>query len=300
MLLACSVTSAIARRCAPILADGVGRRSCSTSPPRRSCAAASPIRSAPSTSTSPAPRSCWPRQRPRRSVRTVLVGDQRQGLRQRRRRSTLRRERPAGWRRPVQRVEGGRRAVVSSWRHSFATADGTRAGHGAGRQRHRWRRPWLRDRLIPDLFRSLAADQPLVRAPSRRRVRPWQFVLEPLVGYLGLRPSRWRRRRRRRRPRSTSVRSWRAAGRSRALADGLIERCGDGIVEPVERDRRARGDAAAPRRVAGRAVARLAAAARSGDGARLDRRLVAGRARRRRLAELRARARSPATRSGSA
>lgn len=40
-----------------------------------------------------------------------------------------------------------------------------------------------RDRLLPDLFRALAAGVPVeVRNP--RAVRPWQFVLDPLYGYL--------------------------------------------------------------------------------------------------------------------
>jgi CDP-glucose 4,6-dehydratase len=42
---------------------------------------------------------------------------------------------------------------------------------------------WSRDRIIPDIIRSLAAGQPVtVRNP--RSVRPWQHVLEPLSGYL--------------------------------------------------------------------------------------------------------------------
>jgi CDP-glucose 4,6-dehydratase len=41
------------------------------------------------------------------------------------------------------------------------------------------------DRIIPDLINSLKKDQPLhVRNPSA--IRPWQHVLEPIVGYLKL------------------------------------------------------------------------------------------------------------------
>jgi CDP-glucose 4,6-dehydratase len=44
---------------------------------------------------------------------------------------------------------------------------------------------WTRDQLIPDLLRAFLAGQPcLIRSPSA--VRPWQFVLEPLRGYLML------------------------------------------------------------------------------------------------------------------
>ena len=49
---------------------------------------------------------------------------------------------------------------------------------------------WARDRLIPDCVRSLAAkDAVIVRNPDA--VRPWQYVLEPLSGYLWLGASLW-------------------------------------------------------------------------------------------------------------
>ena len=44
---------------------------------------------------------------------------------------------------------------------------------------------WSKDRLIPDIVRSLMANKPIViRNPNS--VRPWQHVLEPIVGYLSL------------------------------------------------------------------------------------------------------------------
>jgi CDP-glucose 4,6-dehydratase len=44
---------------------------------------------------------------------------------------------------------------------------------------------WARDRLIPDLMTGFAAGtKPLIRNP--RATRPWQFVLEPLHGYMQL------------------------------------------------------------------------------------------------------------------
>jgi CDP-glucose 4,6-dehydratase len=44
---------------------------------------------------------------------------------------------------------------------------------------------WSNDRLIPDFFRALARNQPLIiRSPNA--IRPWQHVLEPLSGYLKL------------------------------------------------------------------------------------------------------------------
>jgi len=42
-----------------------------------------------------------------------------------------------------------------------------------------------RDRLLPDLFRALASDQTL-RLRRPQAIRPWQFVLEPLAGYLDM------------------------------------------------------------------------------------------------------------------
>jgi CDP-glucose 4,6-dehydratase len=44
---------------------------------------------------------------------------------------------------------------------------------------------WTRDQLVPDLIRAFVAGQPcLIRNPCA--IRPWQFVLEPLRGYLML------------------------------------------------------------------------------------------------------------------
>jgi CDP-glucose 4,6-dehydratase len=44
---------------------------------------------------------------------------------------------------------------------------------------------WARDRLLPDCVRALTAGEPIpVRNPAA--VRPWQHVLDPLAGYLGL------------------------------------------------------------------------------------------------------------------
>lgn len=44
---------------------------------------------------------------------------------------------------------------------------------------------WAADRLIPDFFRSLHASESLqIRSPNA--IRPWQHVLEPILGYLML------------------------------------------------------------------------------------------------------------------
>lgn len=61
-------------------------------------------------------------------------------------------------------------------RHGVAIAS-ARAGNVVGGG------DWTCDQLIPDLMRAFLAGQPcLIRNPSA--IRPWQFVLEPLHGYL--------------------------------------------------------------------------------------------------------------------
>ena len=61
-------------------------------------------------------------------------------------------------------------------RHGIAIAS-ARAGNAVGGG------DWTNDQLIPDLMRAFLAGQPcLIRNPSA--IRPWQFVLEPLHGYL--------------------------------------------------------------------------------------------------------------------
>jgi CDP-glucose 4,6-dehydratase len=44
---------------------------------------------------------------------------------------------------------------------------------------------WARDRLVPDMIRAFMADEVVrIRYPSA--IRPWQHVLDPLLGYLNL------------------------------------------------------------------------------------------------------------------
>jgi CDP-glucose 4,6-dehydratase len=62
--------------------------------------------------------------------------------------------------------------------HGVALASG-RAGNVIGGG------DWAVDRLIPDMLRAIASEQPvLIRSPHS--IRPWQHVLEPLSGYLKL------------------------------------------------------------------------------------------------------------------
>ncbi len=44
---------------------------------------------------------------------------------------------------------------------------------------------WARDRILPDCIRSLMANQPIF-IRNKNAVRPWQHVIEPLMGYLAL------------------------------------------------------------------------------------------------------------------
>lgn len=79
--------------------------------------------------------------------------------------------------------------VVASYRKSFLMTSGvslasTRAGNVVGGG------DWAENRLLPDCIRSFAQDLPVVlRSPSS--VRPWQHVLEPIAGYLGLAEAQW-------------------------------------------------------------------------------------------------------------
>ncbi len=77
--------------------------------------------------------------------------------------------------------------VVSSFRNAFFPPEkyathqkavaSVRAGNVIGGG------DWNKDRIIPDIVRSLTAGQPVpVRNPNA--IRPWQHVLEPLGGYL--------------------------------------------------------------------------------------------------------------------
>ncbi len=78
--------------------------------------------------------------------------------------------------------------VVSSYRDSFfppsktghgVSLSSTRAGNVIGGG------DWATDRLLPDSARALLRGQKIV-IRNQRSVRPWQFVLDPLSGYLRL------------------------------------------------------------------------------------------------------------------
>ena len=98
-----------------------------------------------------------------------------------------REDEPMGGYDPYSNSKGCSELVVAAYRSSFfnpATYEthgvalaSARAGNVIGGG------DWAANRLVPDILRSLEAGQPVeIRNPNA--VRPWQHVLEPLVGYL--------------------------------------------------------------------------------------------------------------------
>lgn len=85
---------------------------------------------------------------------------------------------------PYSASKGCAELVTASYRSSFFNSGklrlaSARAGnvYGGG--------DWAKDRLIPDLIRAFnLRETAIIRSP--KSVRPWQFVLEPLAGYLDL------------------------------------------------------------------------------------------------------------------
>lgn len=83
---------------------------------------------------------------------------------------------------PYSASKASQEMVTSSFALSYLGEAGVRVGSaragnvlGGG--------DWAPDRLIPDLMRSIASGEPL-RVRSPESTRPWQFVLDPLAGYL--------------------------------------------------------------------------------------------------------------------
>ena len=96
---------------------------------------------------------------------------------------------PMGGRDPYSNSKGCAELVTTAFRESFFPPESigehgvalasARAGNAIGGG------DWTSDQLIPDLMRAFLAGKPcLIRNPAA--FRPWQFVLEPLRGYLML------------------------------------------------------------------------------------------------------------------
>lgn len=92
---------------------------------------------------------------------------------------------PLGGKDPYSASKAGTELVVESWRYAFIEPEGVsrlasaRAGNVIGGG------DWSENRLLPDAARAFSRKQPLaIRNPEA--MRPWQHVLEPVVGYLML------------------------------------------------------------------------------------------------------------------
>lgn len=96
-----------------------------------------------------------------------------------------REDEPLGGHDPYSSSKGAAELVTAAYRSSFFGADGAcavasaRAGNVIGGG------DWGEDRLVPDIFRAVAAGAP-VRIRNPHAIRPWQHVLNPLSGYLVL------------------------------------------------------------------------------------------------------------------
>ena len=99
-----------------------------------------------------------------------------------------------GGRDPYSSSKGCAELVAAAYRESFFSPDKngeanvliatTRAGNVIGGG------DWAKDRLIPDIMKALAESVPIkIRYPNA--IRPWQYVLEPLDGYLNLAENLW-------------------------------------------------------------------------------------------------------------
>jgi CDP-glucose 4,6-dehydratase len=100
-----------------------------------------------------------------------------------------REDEPMGGYDPYSNSKGCSELVTSAFRRSFFAAEqhaqhgvalgSARAGNVVGGG------DWTKDQLVPDVLRAFKKHEP-VRLRSPHAVRPWQFVLEPLSGYLAL------------------------------------------------------------------------------------------------------------------
>lgn len=99
-----------------------------------------------------------------------------------------------GGRDPYSSSKGCAELVIAAYRDSYFPVEmyqrhgvalgSTRAGNVIGGG------DWAKDRLVPDIITALIENRPvIIRNPNG--IRPWQFVLEPLSGYLLLAEGLW-------------------------------------------------------------------------------------------------------------
>lgn len=92
---------------------------------------------------------------------------------------------PMGGTDPYSNSKGCSELVTAAYRRSFFSKPGSAAVASARAGNVIGGGDWARDRLIPDFVRAVQAGSELqIRNPDS--IRPWQFVLEPLRGYLML------------------------------------------------------------------------------------------------------------------
>lgn len=101
---------------------------------------------------------------------------------------------PMGGYDPYSSSKGAAEIAIASWRNSFfnpleyvkhgKSIASVRAGNVIGGG------DWALDRIIPDCIKALEAGKP-IEIRSRKAVRPWQHVLEPLSGYMLLASKMW-------------------------------------------------------------------------------------------------------------
>ncbi len=94
---------------------------------------------------------------------------------------------PLGGHDPYSASKAGAELVIDSYRKSYfsegkktrVSLSSVRAGNiiGGG--------DWAEDRIVPDCIRALVKENPVV-VRNPHAIRPWQFILDPLFGYLWL------------------------------------------------------------------------------------------------------------------
>ena len=184
---------------------------------------------------------------------------------------------PMGGRDPYSNSKGCAELVTTSYRESFfaphaldqhgVALGSARAGNAIGGG------DWTSNQLIPDLMRAFLARRAcLIRSPSA--IRPWQFVLEPLRGYLMLAErlatdgagfaSGWNFG-----PAEADAKpvSW--------IADELVRSWGKGAAWDLDAGTAStRSSFPEARRLASQSAVELAAGSAAGAGAGVDRRMV--------------------------
>jgi CDP-glucose 4,6-dehydratase len=130
-------------------------------------------------------------------TRAVLIVTSDKCYENRERAQGYREDEPMGGYDPYSSSKGCAELVTAAYRNSYfneknatrhdAAIASARAGNVIGGG------DWAEDRLLPDTVRAFMQRQPVtIRRPDA--VRPWQFVLEPLRGYLQLIELLWEQR----------------------------------------------------------------------------------------------------------